>query len=164
MARLLNEAKPSRATQTSAKCEAGFSAIVRGLQRCPHLQYLSLCEMVSTEELNVDEARPAVRGWQEMIELLNSAKNLESLDLADRCLPQPALAALSGLFAAGGVPRLHTLLLDRNNGIEDLSYGALVDAVVHHPSALRLSLAWNNDLESDAVQALSTAPWRACHC
>ncbi|OSD05006.1 RNI-like protein [Trametes coccinea BRFM310] len=137
--------------------EAGFSALVRALRNCHHLRYLSLRDTVSTEELEEGDDHPERRGWQEMIDLLQTAKELKFLDLSDCYLPQPAIAALTEVYAADKVSRLQTLLLE-NNDIDEASYDALVDAVVHHLPALRvLSLAWNNDLESDAVQALSKA-------
>ncbi|KAI9062608.1 RNI-like protein [Trametes sanguinea] len=136
--------------------EAGFSAIVRALRRCPHLRYLSLRDTVSTEDIDEGDAQPEKRGWQELVDLLRTAHGLEFLDLSDCCLPQPAVAALARVFAAGQMPRLQTVLLE-NNDIDEASYGALLDAVEHHLPCLRiLSLAWNNDLESDAVQTLAT--------
>ncbi|KAI0350559.1 RNI-like protein [Trametes cingulata] len=138
--------------------EAGFSALVRALCNCRHLRYLSLRDTVSTEDLEEGDDRPDRRGWQEAIDLLQGTSELEFLDLSDCCLPEPAITALvTDVFAAGKTPRLHTVLLE-NNDIEEDSYAALTDAVVNHLPALRLlSLAWNNDLESDAVQSLSTA-------
>ncbi|KAI0366452.1 RNI-like protein [Pilatotrama ljubarskyi] len=137
---------------------SGFSALVRALRNCRHLRYLSLRDTVSTEDLEEGDDRPERRGWQEAIDLLQRTSELEFLDLSDCYLPEPAIAALvTDVFAAGKTPRLHTVLLE-NNDIEEDSYIALIDAIVNHLPALRLiSLAWNNDLESDAVQSLSTA-------
>ncbi|TBU26907.1 hypothetical protein BD311DRAFT_789495 [Dichomitus squalens] len=88
--------------------------------------------------LRKNEAPPARRGWEYLIDVLESTPELEFLDLSDCVLPQPAVA-LTGVLAAGKVPRLRTLLLE-NNDIEKESYGALSDAVLAHLPALHTSV------------------------
>ncbi|TBU44829.1 hypothetical protein BD309DRAFT_957581 [Dichomitus squalens] len=103
--------------------------------RALHLRYLSLRDTCSTNQPKKNEAPPARRGWEYLIDVLESTPELEFLDLSDCVLPQPAVAALTGVLAAGKVPRLRTLLLE-NNDIEEESYGALSDAVLAHLPAL----------------------------
>ncbi|CDO74314.1 hypothetical protein BN946_scf184800.g3 [Trametes cinnabarina] len=67
--------------------EAGFFAIVQALRNCHHLGYLSLRDTVSTENLEEGDYQPERRGWQEMIHLLQTANDLEFLDLSDCYLP-----------------------------------------------------------------------------
>lgn len=138
--------------------EEGFGAILRGLACCGDLRYLNL------RDNNSMDAYPGIdfamserehHGWQALKELLPAVRKLRFLDLSDCGLNAPGSMALVHALAEGHQKELETLLLE-NNDIVDNVYKDLVNVLSDRlPALTTLSLACNEDLESDVVSALN---------
>ncbi|KAI0314653.1 RNI-like protein [Amylostereum chailletii] len=139
--------------------EAGFGAIIRGLTHCPDLRYLGLRDNNSMDIADDDgedgAASSRERGWSPLATLLQTAPNLEFLDLSDCGLKIPGSTALIRALSSGRQANLATLLLE-NNDMDEGVYRSLSTAVLNHlPALTTLSLAWNEDLDGEALAAVT---------
>ncbi|KIY43670.1 RNI-like protein [Fistulina hepatica ATCC 64428] len=138
--------------------EKGLIAIANGLLSCSDLRYLSLREGLAMEILDdmdptVDDGRK--HAWHVIADVLRNAKKLRFLDLSDCGLNIPGSREIIRALSANTSSRLRTLLLENNDMTEEV-YVGLLNALQDNLSQLaNLSLAWNEDLESDTVESIT---------
>ncbi|KAI0061133.1 RNI-like protein [Artomyces pyxidatus] len=136
--------------------EAGFGAIVAGAACCPDLRYLNLRDNNAVDVDNdAENGSNAHRGGAAVAALLKAAPKLEFLDLSDCGLGAEGAMVLARALCTGHYPHLSRLLLE-NSDMGEAVYEVLSEAIADRlPGLTTLSLAANDDLESNLVTAMA---------
>lgn len=146
-----------RRTQNGIRQE-GFSAIVNGLAKCASLRCLCLSDNLGrdlADDEDPSEESESENGWHALSAALPRWKDLQVLDVSDCGVNTPGLQLLMSALRRGRHRTLHTLLLV-NDDLQGSSYEELHQLVASHlPGLKKLNLSVNDDLEEEALVALT---------
>jgi Ran GTPase-activating protein 1 len=136
--------------------EPDMIALAQGLLECTDLRYLNFRDatmMQDVEDPSVDDGQE--HAWTILANVFRKAKLLEFVDLSDCSLNVPGSLAIIRALAENKDSRLRTLIME-NNDMNEGVYGVLQAVIGNCLSQLAtLGIAWNEDLECDAVEAIT---------